>query len=58
MDWGYARPFAVYWAAVDEERRMYLIREYYGCTGTPNQGVKLKQYHRTHMPLGPGEGAG
>lgn len=42
MDWGYARPFAVYWAAVDEERRMYLIREYYGCTGTPNQGVKLE----------------
>ncbi len=42
MDWGYARPFAVYWAAVDEERRMYLIREYYGCTGVPNQGVRME----------------
>ena len=42
MDWGYARPFAIYWAAVDEQRRMYLIREYYGCTGTPNTGVKLE----------------
>lgn len=42
LDWGYARPFSVGWYAVDHERRMYAIREYYGCTGTPNQGVKLE----------------
>ena len=42
LDWGYSRPFSVGWYAVDQERRMYAIREYYGCTGTPNQGVKLE----------------
>lgn len=42
MDWGYSRPFSVLWFAVDRERRLYLLREYYGCTGTPNQGVKME----------------
>lgn len=42
MDWGYSRPFAVGWFAVDHERRLYHIREYYGCTGTPNEGVKME----------------
>lgn len=42
LDWGYARPFSVGWYAVDTEGRMYRIREYYGCTGTPNQGVKME----------------
>lgn len=42
MDWGYSRPFSIGWYAVDHERRLYRIREYYGCTGTPNQGVKLE----------------
>ena len=42
MDWGYSRPFSVGWYAVDHERRMYRIREYYGCNGTPNQGVKME----------------
>lgn len=40
LDWGYSRPFSVGWFAVDHERRLYHIRELYGCTGTPNQGVK------------------
>lgn len=40
MDWGYSRPFAVGWFAVDHERRLYHIKEFYGCTGTPNEGVK------------------
>lgn len=39
LDWGYSRPFSVGWYAVDRERRLYHIRELYGCTGTPNQGV-------------------
>lgn len=42
MDWGYSRPFSVGWYAVDHERRMYRIREYYGCNGAPNQGVKME----------------
>ena len=43
MDWGYARPFAIGWYAVAPgDRRLYHIREYYGCTGTPNQGVKME----------------
>lgn len=40
LDWGYSRPFSVGWFAVDHERRLYHIRELYGCTGTPNTGVK------------------
>lgn len=40
FDWGYARPFSVGWYAVDHERRMYRIRELYGCTGAPNVGVQ------------------
>lgn len=42
LDWGYSRPFSVGWYAVDRERRMYRIREYYGCTGTPNTGLKME----------------
>ena len=40
LDWGYSRPFSVGWYAVDHARRMYRIRELYGCTGTPNVGVQ------------------
>jgi len=42
MDWGYSRPFSVGWYAVDRERRLYRIREYYGCTGVPNEGVRME----------------
>lgn len=42
FDWGYARPFSVGWYAADEDGRLYRIREYYGCTGTPNQGVRME----------------
>ena len=41
FDFGYAKPFSVGWYAVDEERRIYRIAEYYGCTGTPNVGVEM-----------------
>lgn len=40
FDFGYAKPFAVGWYAIDHDGRMYRIRELYGCTGTPNDGVK------------------
>ncbi len=42
LDWGYSRPFSVGWYAVDHDRRLYRIREFYGCTGQPNVGIKLE----------------
>lgn len=40
FDFGYARPFACSWYAVDTEGVAYNILELYGCTKTPNEGVK------------------
>ena len=40
FDWGYTRPFSVGWYAIDREGKMYRIRELYGCSGTPNEGVR------------------
>ena len=40
MDWGFTKPFSVGWYAVDYEQRIYRIRGLYGCTDTPNTGVK------------------
>lgn len=40
LDWGFSRPFSVGWYAVDPNRRLYRVRELYGCTGEPNVGVK------------------
>lgn len=40
FDWGYSKPFSVGWYAVDHDRRLYRIKELYGCTQTANEGVK------------------
>lgn len=40
FDWGYAKPFSVGWYAVDHDKRIYRIRELYGCTDSPNTGVR------------------
>lgn len=40
FDWGYAKPFSVGWYAVDHDKRIYRIRELYGCTDAPDTGVK------------------
>ena len=40
FDWGYSRPFSVGWYAEDGDGTLYRIRELYGCTGTPNEGVR------------------
>lgn len=40
FDWGYTKPFSVGWYAVDHDKRLYRIRELYGCTGTPDVGVQ------------------
>ena len=40
FDFGYAKPFSCAWWAVDYDGRLYRIMELYGCTETPNEGVK------------------
>lgn len=40
FDWGFAKPFSVGWYAVDYDKRIYRIRELYGCTEMPDTGVK------------------
>ncbi len=40
FDWGYNKPFSCGWWAVDYEGVAYRILELYGCTKTPNEGVK------------------
>ena len=40
-DFGFSKPFSVGWYAVDEEGRIYRIKELYGCTGRPNEGLKI-----------------
>jgi hypothetical protein len=48
MDWGYAKPFAVYWYAVDYDGRVYVYREWYGVAkdrngeAIPNEGARLE----------------
>jgi hypothetical protein len=40
FDFGYAKPFSVGWWAIDYDGILYRYRELYGCTTTPNTGVK------------------
>ena len=40
FDWGYAKPFSCAWWAVDFDGRLYRILELYGCTKTPNEGLR------------------
>ncbi len=40
FDFGYTKPFAVSWYAVDPDGCAYNYRELYGCTGTPDTGVR------------------
>ena len=40
-DFGFSKPFSVGWYAVDEEGRLYRIKELYGCTGRPNEGLRI-----------------
>ena len=39
-DWGYGKPFSFGWWAVDYDGVLYRILELYGCTDTPNEGVR------------------
>ena len=40
FDWGYNRPFSCGWWAIDTDGIAYRILELYGCTKTPNEGLK------------------
>lgn len=40
FDWGYNRPFSCGWWAIDRDGVVYRIAEYYGCTETPNEGLR------------------
>ncbi len=40
FDFGYAKPFAVSWFALDHDGRAYNYRELYGCSGEPDVGVR------------------
>lgn len=41
MDWGFSKPFAIYWFAVNSAGRVVVYREYYGCReGEYNVGLK------------------
>ncbi len=39
-DFGYGRPFSCAWWAIDHDGTLYRILELYGCTGTPNEGLR------------------
>ena len=39
-DFGYGKPFSCAWWAVDYDGVIYRILELYGCTRTPNEGLK------------------
>lgn len=42
MDWGFSRPFAIYWVAVNSMGRVVLYREWYGCQKDNfNTGLKM-----------------
>lgn len=56
-DFGYNKPFSLGYWAVDYDGVLYRILEIYGCTGTPNEGVrwspdeqfrKFAQFEREH----------
>lgn len=41
LDWGFSKPYAVQWWAIDFDGRLYLYRQLYGCKdGEPNTGLK------------------
>ena len=39
FDFGYAKPFSCGWWVQDHDGRVYRILEFYGCTGSANEGV-------------------
>jgi hypothetical protein len=48
MDWGYSKPFSVGWYAVNEDDQAFRYREWYGCTGEPDVGLRLTPKQVAH----------
>lgn len=42
FDFGYTKPFACVWIAIDHYGRMILFKEYYGCTRQADTGVQMQ----------------
>lgn len=42
FDFGYSKPFATVWIAIDHYGRMFLFKEYYGCTRQADTGVQME----------------
>lgn len=40
FDFGFSKPFSCGWYGIDHNNIAYRIEEFYGCTQTPNEGVK------------------
>ncbi|MBQ4528951.1 MAG: terminase family protein [Clostridia bacterium] len=40
FDFGYSKPYAVEWIAADFDGRAYIIAELYGCSDSPDTGIK------------------
>jgi hypothetical protein len=51
MDWGYAKPYAVYWIAVDYGGRMFVFREMYGVAKDAKGAVKANEGVRQEPEL-------
>ena len=50
-DFGYGKPFSCAWWAIDYDGVAYRILELYGCTDTPNEGLKWspdRQFEEIH----------
>jgi hypothetical protein len=41
FDWGFGKPFSWGWWWVDADGRVYRCNEWYGSTGTPDEGLRL-----------------
>lgn len=45
LDWGFAKPFCVHWAAVDYDDALYVYREWYGCKkDAEDVGIQMVAY--------------
>lgn len=41
-DWGYGKPFSIGWWWVDSDGRVYRFAEWYGSSGTPDEGLRIE----------------
>lgn len=56
IDWGYAKPWAVLWGAVDEDGRVYIYREDYGTqVGEAEQATRILEAEKRTEPDEPPE---